>query len=188
MDVQTLLEQTGRFVIDGSMSTPLEQMGADLNCSLWTARALIKTPEIVKKVHKDYLRAGADCGITCSYQASIKGLIENGYTHEEAQNIIRRSVILFQEARDEWWAEEGEELGRAWPLCLASVGPYGAYLADGSEYRGSYSISDAIRKAYETADGKNDSSAAGADHGHRLYPACRGQCRRRKRAPGRFCV
>ena len=97
--IKELLEKNGQMIIDGSMSTALEQMGANLNCSLWTARALVDTPELVKKVHTDYFKAGADCGITCSYQATIPGLMENGFTHDEAAEIVANSVKLLLEAR-----------------------------------------------------------------------------------------
>lgn len=137
-----LLEQCGQLVIDGSMSTALEQMGVNLNHKLWTAKALVECPEKVKQVHWNYFHAGADCGITCSYQATIPGLMNAGYTQAEAEHIITESVRLFLEAREEWWQAEGKAAGRAWPLCLAGIGPYGAYLADGSEYRGSYGVSD----------------------------------------------
>lgn len=99
--IKELLEKNGQMIIDGSMSTALEQMGANLNCNLWTARALVDTPELVKKVHTDYFKAGADCGITCSYQATIPGLMENGFTHDEAAEIVANSVKLFLEAREE---------------------------------------------------------------------------------------
>ena len=72
----------------------------------------------------------------------FQDLWKNGYTLEEAENLIRSAVKIFCEARDEWWEEEGREAGRAWPLCLGAAGPYGAYLADGSEYRGNYGITD----------------------------------------------
>ena len=137
-----ILKENGIMVIDGSMSTALEQMGADLNNKLWTASVLANQPELVKRVHLNYFRAGADCGITCSYQATIPGFMAQGYTKEEAEELICRSVELFLEARDEWWKEEGEAEGRMYPLCLGAVGPYGAYLADGSEYRGNYGLSD----------------------------------------------
>lgn len=142
VSLQDILDKNGIMVIDGSMSTALENMGLDLNHRLWTAKALAENPELVKKVHMDYFRAGADCGITCSYQASIPGLMSCGYTEEEAEDLIRRSVTLFVEARDEWWEQEGRDSGRVWPLCLAGMGPYGAYLADGSEYTGAYQVSD----------------------------------------------
>ena len=141
-DLNEILRQNRIMIIDGSMSTALEALGADLNNTLWTASVLKDQPDLVRRVHYDYFRAGADCGITCSYQATIPGLMENGSTREEAEALIARSVTLFLEAREEWWKEEGEKEGRAWPLCLAGIGPYGAYLADGSEYRGNYGVSD----------------------------------------------
>ena len=140
--LQSILDTRGIMVIDGSMSTALENMGLDLNHRLWTAKALAENPELVKQVHINYFRAGADCGITCSYQASIPGLMSCGYSEEESESLICRSVELFLEARDEWWESEGRDAGRAWPLCLAGMGPYGAYLADGSEYTGAYQVGD----------------------------------------------
>ena len=140
--LQHILDKNGVMVIDGSMSTALENMGADLNNSLWTAHVLATRPEMVRQVHINYLRAGADCGITCSYQATIPGLMNQGYTRTEAEDLIRRAVTLFLDARDQWWAEEGAAAGRVYPLCLAGAGPYGAYLADGSELTGNYSVSD----------------------------------------------
>lgn len=130
------------MIIDGSMSTALEMAGCNLNNKLWTASILADSPEKIIDVHKNYFRDGADCGITCSYQASIPGFVQNGVSEEEAERLITLSVELFNKARDEWWEEEGKAAGRAYPLCLAAVGPYGAYLADGSEYKGNYGISD----------------------------------------------
>ena len=140
--IQNILDSSGIMVIDGSMSTALENMGLDLNHRLWTARALAENPEQVKQVHINYFRAGADCGITCSYQASVRGLVSCGYSETEAEELIRRSVKLFLEARDEWWEREGRPADRVYPLCAAGMGPYGAYLADGSEYTGAYQVSD----------------------------------------------
>ena len=147
--IENIIKENKIMVIDGSMSTPLENRGVSLNSKLWTAKILAEQPELIKQVHKNYFKAGADCGITCSYQASIPGLMENGYTLEEAENLIRSAVKIFCEARDEWWEEEeGREAGRAWPLCLGAAGPYGAYLADGSEYRGNYGITDEQLKEF----------------------------------------
>lgn len=138
-----ILEKKQICVIDGSMGTALEHLGANLNNSLWTARVLLDQPELVKKVHLDYFHAGADAGITCSYQATIPGLMANGLSEKEAEDLIVRSVKVFQEARNEWWEKEGKAADRAYPMCLAGIGPYGAYLADGSEYKGHYGIPDA---------------------------------------------
>ena len=119
--IENIIKENKIMVIDGSMSTPLENRGVSLNSKLWTAKILAEQPELIKQVHKNYFKAGADCGITCSYQASIPGLMENGYTLEEAENLIRSAVKIFCEARDEWWEEEGREARRAWPLCLGAA-------------------------------------------------------------------
>lgn len=145
---ETLAKTGGILVIDGSMSTALEQLGCDLNHKLWTARALLQQPELVRQVHWNYFRAGADCGITDTYQATVPGLMENGLTEPEAEAAITRAVELFLSARQDWWDKEGRAQGRAWPLCLGAVGPYGAYLADGSEYRGQYSVSDQVLRDF----------------------------------------
>ena len=136
------LFQSGPLVMDGSMCTALEELGCTLQDSLWTAGVLAEQPELVKKVHLNYFRAGADCGITCSYQATIPGFLAEGYTQAEAEALLVRSVSLFKEARQEWWQAEGKAAGRAFPLCLAGIGSYGAYLADGSEYRGHYGVTN----------------------------------------------
>ena len=144
--LKQILDREGILVLDGSMGTALENLGADLNNKLWTARVLADRPELVKEVHIQYFRAGADAGITCSYQASLPGLMETGYSREQAEALITRAVQVFLDARQEWWDAEGKQAGRSWPLCLASAGPYGAYLADGSEYKGHYGVSaDTLR-------------------------------------------
>ena len=148
VSLEETLEKTNIMVIDGSMSTALEALGCDLNDSLWTAKALAEQPELIRQVHLGYFRAGADCGITASYQATIPGLTAKGYSRQEAEDCIARSVELFREARESWWAQEGRESGRAMPLCLGAVGPYGAYLADGSEYRGNYGVSDDVLRDF----------------------------------------
>lgn len=103
---ETLKKTGGILVIDGSMATALEGLGCDLNNSLWTAKALERQPELVKQVHLDYFRAGADCGITCSYQATIPGLKKNGCSEAEAEALIVRSVEIFNEVRENWWQNE----------------------------------------------------------------------------------
>jgi homocysteine S-methyltransferase len=49
---------------------------------------------------------------------------------------------LALDAKESFWREKGNRRGRLEPLVAASVGPYGAFLADGSEYTGDYGISD----------------------------------------------
>src|SRR5574339_763097 len=140
--VASILDRYPALVIDGALATELERRGCDLNDELWSARVLLEQPEIIKKVHFDYFMAGADCAISASYQATIEGFARRGLNREEALGLIQKSVLLAREARDEFWADASNRSGRARPFIAASVGPYGAYLADGSEYRGKYGLTE----------------------------------------------
>ena len=110
--LEEIIKDNKIMIIDGSMSTALERLGADNSSALWTAGTLATRPDLVKQVHLDYFRAGADCGITCTYQATIPGLKNHGYSEEEAERIIADSIRIFKEARDEWWEAEGSKEGR----------------------------------------------------------------------------
>ncbi|MCB1768403.1 MAG: homocysteine S-methyltransferase [Candidatus Competibacteraceae bacterium] len=137
-----LLAQYPVLVLDGALATELERRGCDLHDPLWSAKTLLENPELIYQVHLDYFQAGADCVITASYQATLEGFMRRGLTHETALALIQRSVRLATEARDAFWMDETRRIGRPRPLIAASVGPYGAFLADGSEYQGEYGLSE----------------------------------------------
>lgn len=139
--LQPFFDGPGFVVLDGALATELEYRGADLKDPLWSARILLERPELIRQVHFDYFMAGADVAITASYQATFEGFARRGIGRDEAGRLLRLSVDLAREARDEFWKNEVRRQGRLRPLVAASVGPYGAFLADGSEYRGDYRIS-----------------------------------------------
>jgi homocysteine S-methyltransferase len=124
-------------VLDGGLSTALEEQGARVDGTLWTARLLAEEPERIVEAHRAYFRAGAMVATTASYQASIDGLLAAGFDAAEARRLITLSVTLAQQAR------EGVTDSHPGLLVAASVGPYGAFLADGSEYTGRYGVSSA---------------------------------------------
>ncbi|HVF24792.1 MAG TPA: homocysteine S-methyltransferase [Anaerolineales bacterium] len=140
--VTSILDKYPALVIDGALATELERRGHDLNDSLWSAKILLEHPDAIKQVHYDYFKAGADCAITASYQATIEGFAKRGLNEEEAVTLIQRSVKIAIEARGEFWANPANRYGRLQPFVAASVGPYGAFLADGSEYRGGYGLTE----------------------------------------------
>ena len=120
------------LVADGGLATELEARGNDLSDSLWSARLLMDAPGEVEDAHLAFFRAGAVIATSASYQASFEGFARRGIGRREAAGLMRRSVDLARSARDQLAGD-----GRArW--VAASVGPYGAALADGSEYRGRY--------------------------------------------------
>ena len=144
------LERGGVLVLDGGLATELEARGLDLDDELWSARLLLDGPEEIEAVHRAYVGAGSDCLVTASYQASAEGFRRRGCSEEDAAELLRRSVALARRA--------GPEV-----LVAASVGPYGAFLADGSEYTGAYggmterALADWHRSRFEILAG------AGAD-------------------------
>ncbi len=137
-----LLADGGTLVLDGGLATELERAGFDLDHPLWSARVLAAAPEAITAVHRAYLEAGADCVTTASYQASVPGFRRAGLTESQAVEMLRRSVSLAREARDAFWSDPARRAGRARPLVAASVGPYGAYLANGAEYTGDYGLTE----------------------------------------------
>jgi homocysteine S-methyltransferase len=129
-------------VLDGGLATELEARGHDLADALWSARLLLDDPDAIVAAHRSFFRAGAVVATTASYQASFPGLAARGLGRAAAERVLRRSVELADAAR----AEAAIDGRRRW--VAASVGPYGAALADGSEYRGRYGLSVAELAAW----------------------------------------
>jgi homocysteine S-methyltransferase len=126
------------LILDGGLATELENRGYALDSVLWSAELLLNNQQVIVDVHRSYLEAGANCIISASYQATEQGFISLGATAGEARDLLVRSVELAMTARDEFVRDHATpELS---PLVAASVGPYGASLADGSEYTGDYAI------------------------------------------------
>lgn len=140
--IKELLRKQPLCILDGAFATELERRGHNLNDPLWSAKVLLENPDEVKEVHRLYFEAGADCVISASYQASFEGLQKRGFDEREAVDLISSSITLAKEARDKFWSTCQEKKKRASPLVAASVGPYGAWLADGSEYRGDYGLDE----------------------------------------------
>lgn len=135
-------------LLDGAMATELEARGCNLADSLWSAKVLMEAPTLIRDVHLDYFRAGAQVAITASYQATPAGFAARGLDESQSCALIARSVELAREARDVYQAENPHDGAL---LIAGSVGPYGAYLADGSEYRGDYQRSAEEFKAFHRA-------------------------------------
>jgi homocysteine S-methyltransferase len=138
--IKEFLEKRRVMILDGALATELERRGANLKDSLWSAKCLIEQPDIIRILHFDYFAAGADVATTATYQASFEGFARRGIERGPAAQLMRDAVALAIAARDEFWAFEPNRAGRLRPLVAASLGPYGAMLADGSEYRGHYAV------------------------------------------------
>ena len=135
MTFQQWINEQDIVILDGSMSRLLEEQGLEINHRLWTALALVEQPEAIYQVHKQYFDADANVAITASYQATVKSFEDVGYSEKQAIAYIERSVTLAKKAKQ-------DSKGGQAKWIAGSIGPYGAYLSDGSEYTGAYQISD----------------------------------------------
>jgi len=151
MPLRELLDQQGCVVLDGGFATELEALGANLDDPLWSAKLLLESPQLLEQVNDAYLCAGADIATTATYQATIPGLMAKGLTAPQAEAKIRLSVDIARQARDRFWSNTELRKGRHRPLVVASIGPYGAYLHDGSEYLGHYGLSHDQLKDFHRA-------------------------------------
>ena len=120
------------LIVDGGLATGLEELGHSLDSRLWSAGVFLENPRAVEELHLAYIEAGAEILITASYQMSFDGLADAGLDHAAATEAMQRTVEVARRAR--------ERSGKSARIA-ASVGPYGATLADGSEYRGQYGLS-----------------------------------------------
>ena len=115
----------GPVVLDGGLSTELEERGHDVGSALWSARLLRDDPDAVVAAHAAFAAAGAQVATTASYQATFDGFAAVGIDAAETGRLIASSVRLARRGAPGAWI-------------AGSVGPYGAMLADGSEYTGAY--------------------------------------------------
>lgn len=128
-------------LLDGGLGTELEAAGCDVTGALWSGQLLLGDPGAVEAAHRRFFAAGAQVATTASYQLSFEGLAAVGVDRAGTEELLRRSVTVAATARS---ASSNPE--RTW--VAASVGPYGAALADGSEYRGDYGLSVAELRAW----------------------------------------
>ncbi len=121
-------------LIDGGLSTALEELGETPQGLLWTAAALMDRPELITEAHRRYVQAGADVVITSSYQASVAGFAAAGLSASDARRVLASTTAVARAS------------GAS--IVAASVGPYGAYLANGSEYTGRYDTDWDVVRAF----------------------------------------
>lgn len=125
------------MILDGSMGSLLEEQGENVSGILWSSQVLVDNPAIIKQIHVDYCKNGADIITTCSFQANVDAFLRKGFTRAEAEGFMQKSVILANEARD-LYLKSISPPSRTRIQIAVSLGCYGAFLSDGSEYTGDY--------------------------------------------------
>ena len=123
--------------LDGGLSTALEANGNKLTGSLWTGELLRSAPKEIEKAHRDFVNAGAQIIITSAYQLSFSGCDIRGWSKSDVISALKLSTELARSAS----ADHDVQVA-------ASIGPYGASLADGSEYRGRYGVTRSVLREF----------------------------------------
>lgn len=136
--IRQLLHNRHVAIVDGAMATELEKHGVDTSGELWSAAALLHQRQAIYDVHMSYLEAGADFATTNTYQANPEAFANIGLSESESRTLIAQAVQEAKRACADW---SQRHPSRRTPLVAGSVGPYGAFLADGSEYTGDYALS-----------------------------------------------
>ncbi len=140
------LQRGTPLLLDGGLATQLEAQGCDISNALWSASLLLENPQAIVDAGRAFLDAGAECIATASYQASREGFALRGLSADEADALMLRSIELAARSRDEFLADNPGTADA--PFIAASMGPYGAVLHDGSEYRGDYGVSAETLRAF----------------------------------------
>lgn len=130
---------SGPLPLDGGLATTLQMQGVDIDGALWSARALVESPDEVRRAHEQFLGAGAAVVTTASYQVSREGFVAAGMTARDADEALRVSVLVARDAV----ARAG-----ATAYVAASVGPFGAISHDGAEYRGNYGLARGALRSF----------------------------------------
>ncbi len=145
-DIRAIIEKEGFYLLDGALGTELEKKMGKLDPVLWVSGLLRDRVDLIRSLHSDYIKAGADGITTCTYQLSYEGGQQAGLTSKEVDHLFRQAVELAEEAINDYRLSTKFDDRRK--HVFASLGPYGAYLANGAEYTGQYAASDEILKAF----------------------------------------
>ena len=86
-------------VVDGGMGTQLEKVGVTMHGRVWSGEAVLSSPDVVRRVHEDFIRAGAEVIITNTFAAG-RHMLEPGGLGEHVATINENAVRLAQQARD----------------------------------------------------------------------------------------
>ena len=97
--LQDRLDAGDVLILDGAIGTELQLRGAPMDGMAWCAVATKTSPDILRGLHEDYIRAGADV-ITSNTYSSCRHVLEAAGLGDETIEINRRAVEIAREARD----------------------------------------------------------------------------------------
>jgi homocysteine S-methyltransferase len=126
------------LLLDGALGTCIEHKGDVLDPYLWSADHLLRNPSLIQQIHEEYLRAGANVVTTSSYQISYEGFSHKypSFTTKKVDELLNLSTQLARNAVSN--VVSSSSVLPQNRFVAASIGCYGAHLANGSEFFGGY--------------------------------------------------
>ena len=98
--IENLIEKlnNGKIILlDGGMGTELQRRGVNTSLPLWSAKALLNSPQTIKEIHHDYLLAGAEIIETNTFRTNHRTLAKAGLA-EHDEKLTKLAVDLAKEA------------------------------------------------------------------------------------------
>ncbi len=91
------LENKKTIILDGGMGAELEKNGAKMDEKMWCGKCSVDHPELVRKIHEDYISAGADVITTNTYSTTPISMRQYGY-EDSIEKFNKKSVQVAKEA------------------------------------------------------------------------------------------
>ena len=95
--IKQRLENNDTIILDGAIGAELEKNGAKMHKDLWCGTCSIESPDLVKKVHEEYILAGADIITTNTYATTPIAMKQYGFK-DQINKFNMKSVQLAKEA------------------------------------------------------------------------------------------
>ena len=95
--IKQRLENNDIIILDGAIGAELEKKGAKMHKDLWCGTCSVESPDLVKKVHEEYILAGADIITTNTYATTPIAMKQYGFDNQISE-FNKKSVQLAKEA------------------------------------------------------------------------------------------
>jgi len=95
--IQEKLENKKTIILDGGMGAELEKNGAKMDEKMWCGKCSVDHPDLVRKIHEDYINAGADVITTNTYSTTPISMRQYGY-EDSIEEFNKKSVQVAKEA------------------------------------------------------------------------------------------
>jgi len=95
--IKKRLENNDTIILDGAIGAELEKKGAKMHKDLWCGTCSVESPDLVKKVHEEYISAGADIITTNTYATTPIAMKQYGFDNQ-IDEFNKKSVQLAKEA------------------------------------------------------------------------------------------